>query len=209
MEADGLAGERAYMRIAGDTGNPRATAGDEERLIREFVSGGDPALFERIMQAHLPWLRRLLFAVFHGVREDMEDAEQEILIGIHNDIGRFRFESSFKTFFYRYARNKAVDLLRKTVRRKRREAALMRVDQAGGDGGGSPEEEFLRRERRANLANRLLELAAEEREILLMKDVEGFSIEEIAAVTGRKEGTIKSILHRTREKLFRMLEERG
>jgi len=193
------------MRIADKTEAARTRAGNEERLIRDFVSARDPALFEELMRAHLPWLRRLLFSVFHGAREDMEDAEQEILIGMYADVGLFRFESTFKTFFYRYARNKAIDLLRKSVRRKRKEAALMRDNASVG---GSPEEEYVKREQREDVASRLLSLTAEEREILLMKDVEGFSIEEIVSLTGRKEGTIKSILHRTREKLFNMLEER-
>jgi RNA polymerase sigma-70 factor (ECF subfamily) len=199
--ADGLAEERVYVGFAKMTGGP---ARDDERLIRDFIAGRDPVLFEELVRAHLPWLRRLLFAVFRGVREDMEDAEQEILIGIYSDVRRYRFESGFKTFFYRYARNKAIDLLRKSVRRNRKEAGPVPEETAGRE--RSPEEEYLRRERKEDVANRLLDLTGEEREILLMKDVEGFSIEEISAATGRKPGTVKSLLHRTREKFFRLLE---
>jgi RNA polymerase sigma-70 factor (ECF subfamily) len=63
----------------------------------------------------------------------------------------------------------------------------------------------LRQERQKDLWNSLSALSPEERVTLIMKDVEGFSIEEIAAVTGRKTGTVKSSLHRTREKLYRAL----
>ncbi len=203
MEADGLMEERAYAGTAGGAFPVGERDSVETKLIRHFVSTRDPALFEELMRAHLPLLRRLLFSVFNGAREDMEDAEQEILAGIYTDVGRYRFRSSFKTFFYRYARNKAIDLLRKATRLRRRETALL---QNAPRAVSSPEDEFLKRERRENVSKRLLELSREERDILLMKDVEGFSIAEISSVTGRKEGTIKSILHRTREKLFAMVE---
>ncbi|MBN2353232.1 MAG: RNA polymerase sigma factor [Spirochaetales bacterium] len=205
MEADELTEEQPCAGIAERAKSAGEHAIGEKQLIRELIAFRDPVLFERLLPAHLPWLRRLLYSVFNGAREDMEDAEQEILTGIYSDVGRYRFQSSFKTFFYRYARNKAIDLLRKTVRLRRREAALKgEIPLAVA----SPEEEFLKRDRREELSNRLLELAADERDILLMKDVEGFSIDEISAVTGRKAGTVKSILHRTREKLFALIEGR-
>jgi RNA polymerase sigma-70 factor (ECF subfamily) len=209
METDSLTGEGELVRmiskaaVNAESGTP---AGAEETLIRAFLKHRKPRLFEELMSAHLPWLRRLLFAIFNGVPEDLEDAEQEILIGIFQDLERFRFQSGFKTFFYRYARNKAIDLLRKTVRRRRRESELEQSGIAGE--ARSPEDEYLRQERREDLDQLLLELAQDEREILLMKDVEEFSIDEIAAVTGQKAGTIKSKLHRTREKLFNKMEGR-
>jgi len=215
METDSLTGERDLVGVIGKMPERSGAADDdiagaEENLIREFVVRREPRLFETIIRSHLPWLRRLLFAIFNGSREDMEDAEQEILIGICHDIAHFRFQSSFKTFFYRYARNKAIDLLRKAVRRRRHETRLERVGPVGHPGESpSPEETYLRREHHEDLARRLLELDREERTILLMKDVEGFSIDEIAAATGQKPGTIKSKLHRTRLKLFEKLKKEG
>jgi RNA polymerase sigma-70 factor (ECF subfamily) len=134
----------------------------------------------------------------------MEDARQEILLGICSDLGRFRFQSGFKTFFYRYARNKAVDLLRRTVRRHKRETGCPVVE--ADSSGNSPEEDYVKRETATRLADKLLELSPRDRELLLLKEVEGFSVEEINRLTGLKTGTVKSSLHRAREKLFRLME---
>ena len=61
-------------------------------------------------------MRRLLFGLFRGHREDMEDAEQEILLALYRSLSGFRFESGFKTYLYRFTRNKAIDIIRKKKR---------------------------------------------------------------------------------------------
>jgi RNA polymerase sigma-70 factor (ECF subfamily) len=206
--------ELASILKTGDTSVERAcvssfsesipAVNSEDRLIREFLATRDPLLFEELITAHIPWLRRMLFTIFNGNEADMQDAEQEILAGILTDLSRFRFRSSFKTFFYRYARNKAIDFLRTCIRMRKHEAPSLGNDHAGHN--DSPEEQYIRKEEKKDITAALLELTGEEREIVLMKDVEGFSIEEISAMTGVKSGTIKSRLSRTREKLFGILK---
>jgi RNA polymerase sigma-70 factor (ECF subfamily) len=176
----------------------------EEILIREFIATGDSHLFEELITPHLPLIRRLLYSIFNGNRADMEDAEQEILVGILRDVKRFKFKSRFKTFLYRYARNKAIDVLRKRIRIKKREVSGGTDPYIGRD--RTPEEQYLREEQKQGVLRALLSLGEEEREIVLMKDVEDLSVEEISGMTGLKEGTIKSRLSRTREKLYGLLE---
>lgn len=198
-----------YTQVALDVAkqSARATgAKAEEKLIRGFLATRDPRLFQMIVDKHLPWLRRLLFSIFNGNTADMEDALQEILCGILHDLRRYRFQSAFKTFFYRYAKNKAVDLLRRMRRGKIRETAVVHGD--GGVSRTTPEADFLRDETAQELKDALATLAKEDQTLLLMKDVEGFSFEEISAITGKKTGTLKSRLHRLRLKLFHMLERR-
>jgi RNA polymerase sigma-70 factor, ECF subfamily len=176
----------------------------ETELVREYLDTKSERAFTALVGPHLGWLRRLLYAIFNGQRHDMEDAEQEILLGFLSDIGRFRFQSGFKTFFYRYARNKAIDHLRRLVRRSKREnGPLPEMDHPTGI---SPEDAYLRQETLKSMAECLLLLDREDRTMLLMKEREGFSLEEIAAVNGMKIGTIKSRLHRAREKLFHLME---
>jgi RNA polymerase sigma-70 factor (ECF subfamily) len=154
-------------------------------------------------------VRRLLSTMFRGAAEDVEDAEQEILAGLYADLGRFRFQSSFRTYLYRFCRNKAIDLLRSKRREARRREAAFR-EAAGGNAATrdcfDPEEELSREERRREVGRALMLLREEERLLLLMKDCEGMPVEEIAVILGIPCGTVKSRLHRTREKLAAALE---
>ena len=165
----------------------------------------DRDAFVELVERHLPRIRRLLAALFNGSPEDMADAEQEILVGLWVDLDRFRFASSFRTFLYRYCRNKAIDLLRRESRHRRRigaarAAAAVAVPADPGDG-------LEREERRINVNRALGTLTPDERTLVVMKDVERMSIEELSAAMRLPAGTVKSRLHRAREKLARCLGE--
>ena len=158
-----------------------------------------------LAERHLPRIRRLLAALLNGSAEDMADAEQEILVGLWVGLDRFRFASSFRTFLYRFCRNKAIDLMRSEGRHRRRiEAARGAAATAAAADPG----DGLEREERARRVERALgTLAPDERMLVVMKDVEEMSIEDISAAMGLPAGTVKSRLHRVREKLARRLGE--
>ncbi|RPJ05105.1 MAG: RNA polymerase sigma factor [Spirochaetaceae bacterium] len=180
------------------------TDSPEDSLVRTFFNKPDPAIYEKIVMPHLPWLKRLLVTVFNGDRQEMEDALQEILLSFITDIKKFGFKSSFKTFFYSYSRNKAVDMLRKQVRMRKQ---TEKIHLCRGTDGVTPETELLRKEESLLVRNALAQLEADERIILVQKDVEGFSIEELSAMYGLPQGTVKSRLSRTREKLAKAMKE--
>ena len=147
-------------------------------------------------------VRRLLAGLLRGMREEIEDAEQEILLAVFRQLGRFRGQSSFRTYLYSLARNKALDFLRRGRRRKRRLELLRRQPAAESP---DPERELLESERTARLVAAFERLRPEDRQIVLMRDVEGFSMEEMSKVLGLPVGTVKSRLHRSRERLARIL----
>jgi len=178
---------------------------EDEVLVRRFVESADRGAFQALVERHLDGLRRLLFVLLRGCREDMEDAEQEILLALFLGLKRFRFQSSFKTYFTSLARNRAIDLLRKKKSRAGK-MALCRLESLKAE-GSQPEELFIRQARREALLGALLGLEERERLLVLMKEVEGLSIRSIAAALRIPEGTVKSRLHRCREKLGRMLPE--
>ena len=108
-------------------------AGDEasdEELARRFVATADHGTFVALVERHLPAVRRLLAGLFNGVAEDIEDAQQEILATLYVGMDRFRFQSSFRTYFYRLCRNTAIDMLRRKGRERRRVEAAAREAQA-------------------------------------------------------------------------------
>ncbi|MBN1412714.1 MAG: RNA polymerase sigma factor [Spirochaetales bacterium] len=177
----------------------------DDALIKRFVSEKHGESFEKLILRHLTGLRRLLYGILNGNREDMEDAEQEILTGLFLDLGKFRFQSSFKTYLYRYARNKACDIIRK---KKREERKILQFGRSKAPKHTEePLERILKQEEGNAMKKALFSLPEEERSLLIMKDVEKLSIEKIASIMNIAEGTVKSRLHRTREKIVNFLKE--
>ena len=89
---------------------PPAEEADFE-LVRRYLAGRDPRAFESLVRRHLPMLRRLLAGLMRGTREDLEDAEQEVLLAVAGGLAGFRFQSSLTTWLYSLARRRALDLL--------------------------------------------------------------------------------------------------
>jgi RNA polymerase sigma-70 factor (ECF subfamily) len=147
----------------------------------------------------------MLAVALHGSRDDIADAEQEVLVSLYTGLGRYRFGSSFPTFLYRLCRNKAVDLLRREARHRRTAAAAARA--AASAPVADPRERLEQDERRAAVRAALDRLGDEERLLVLLGDVESLTMAEIAAITGRPQGTVKSRLHRARARLARILAE--
>ncbi|WP_455381346.1 RNA polymerase sigma factor, partial [Salinispira pacifica] len=116
----------------------------DDQLVRLFLRGGGDRPFVELMERYLPKLRRLLFTLLPGDPEDREDVEQEILTSLYLDLHRFRFRSSFGTYFYRYSRNKAIDRIRKNLRERRKFALLSQAAETGPT--GSPEETVIQSE---------------------------------------------------------------
>ena len=166
---------------------------------------GDRDAFVELVERYLPRIRRLLAALFNGSVEDMADAEQEILVGLWTGLGRFRFASSFRTYLYRSCRNKAIDQLRREGRHRRRIEAVRR--EAATAALADPRDGLDREERRIVMRRALGSLPPEERMLVVMKDVEEMSVEEISAAMSLPAGTVKSRLHRVRARLARCLGE--
>lgn len=125
---------------------------------------------------HLKGMRRLLFTIFNGNIDDMEDTEQDILLKLYLKLHRFRFQSSFKTYLYSFVRNSSIDILRK----KKREPETVDIQNIHYySKTKNPEEKVLQNETRSELLNALSRLKKDERNLLIMKDVEDLSIKEI------------------------------
>jgi RNA polymerase sigma-70 factor (ECF subfamily) len=174
---------------------------EDQILIRRFLRSGDPRTFQELVERHLPSIRRLLYTLFNGQREEMEDAEQEIILSLFQGLKDFQFRSSFRTYFYRLARNRGIDCLRRKCTRERTLARL-KLGLWNNEPIG-PEQQVLHREEIETLLNVFQTLRSKDRQLILMKDVDGFSIEEIADILEIPAGTVKSRLHRAREKLLR------
>ena len=145
----------------------------------------------------------MLFTLFNGNREDMEDAEQEVLMTLYQSLPRYRGASSFKTYFYRLCRNRSIDILRKKTRQRR---VIVRFASGEIQKEEDPEEQVLDSERRSDVLKALLELDESSRLLLMLKDAEGLPIKEIGRIMNLPEGTVKSRLHRTRSRAAEILQ---
>jgi RNA polymerase sigma-70 factor, ECF subfamily len=140
-----------------------------------------------------------------GNREDARDLAQDIFIRLYRHLHTCTDSGRFFPWLMRMARNAGVDFLR---RRKARPPATdvpaERLDSIGG-GYGNPEEEWTAHVRRQLLQRALQELSTLSREIILLKDIQGMALDEIASILNIPLGTAKSRSNRARLELAEKL----
>ncbi len=209
MEASGRRGEEAPAvgsRLGGQ---------EEEQLVRR-AQAGDVAAYEQLLRAH----QQRVFAVVGRIlrrREDVEDVAQQVFVKAYFSLRRFDLRSAFGTWLYKIAVNECWDYLRKKrVRRLVYEADLSEEQirqldsvQKLASGAEKPREDASRRAEQRDLVERLLgELEEKDRLMLAMKEVEGFSVEEIGEVLGLNVNTVKVRLFRARRRLVEIYRKR-
>jgi len=179
--------------------------GDSELLLAH--AEGDPEAFAHLFRRH----RDRLWAVAlrtTGDREEAADALQEAMLSAHRNAGRFRGESAVTTWLHRIVVNACVDRLR-------RRAAHRTVPLPGQDNADDKERWHTGRHEPAAPASdhdtamvvrqALAQLPYEQRASLVLVDLEGYTVAEVAQMLGVAEGTIKSRCSRGRTRLATLL----
>jgi RNA polymerase sigma-70 factor (ECF subfamily) len=182
---------------------------DEDLQLVERTRAGDAAALERLMERHASSVYRLVCGITRNTA-DAEEVVQDVFLAVFRKIGRFEARSTVRTWIYRIAVNTALN----KRRGKRREvevpieeflpAFLPDGHRAGerdfllADWSDTPEEVFLAGAGRATLQRAIDELPDDYRAVLVMRDVEGLSNEEVAGVLGHTVSSVKSRLHRAR-----------
>ncbi len=147
-------------------------------------------------------------AVFGELRHEQDafDVSQEVFIRLWNAAGGFRCESTLKTWLYRMCKNCAYDYMRKHYKHKT--VSLTRESEEDEEStvtdvevGESAEDVVLRKERIETVRRAISELPAEQRDVIVLRELEGLSYTEIAETLGIGEGTVKSRISRGREAL--------
>lgn len=190
---------------------PQAETQFIERLKR-----GDATAFETLVNERSGEIFGLLYRLTENV-EEARDLTQETFLRAFQSIGHFRGESDLRTWIYRIAINQARNRWR-WWRRRRREATIsIDAPEIGGGRLGlvatlkantnrDPEQDALLSERERALKKALSSLKRVYREAVILRDIEGFAYEEIAATLDISVGTVKSRLARGRQELRRRLE---
>src|SRR3954468_9982240 len=185
---------------------------DEAALVRR-VQAGDELAFREIVERY----QSKVFSIIYGIlrnHNDAEDIAQQVFAKIYFSIGNFDFRSSLLTWIYKITVNECYDYLRKKRVRKlvyesdfsEEDALQMENSQTAMD-HVAPVDETL--ERQDLLVKLLSRVSEEDRTLMLLKEVEGHSVEELAQMTGMNENTIKVKLFRTRQKLLKAAQRLG
>lgn len=178
--------------------------------IRDFRAG-DHAAFEKVVRAFYPRVYRLCLRLL-GQAADAEDAAQEAFLRVHRAASRYRGNAALSTWIYRIAYNTCLDELRR--QRKARQARFDDGDvleatlAAIPDPGSGPEDIACTADELAVVRDILTELPFEYRAVLVLREIEQLSYDEIAAVLKCPVGTVRSRLARGRRLLAEKLRGR-
>jgi RNA polymerase sigma-70 factor (ECF subfamily) len=203
------AGEGAER--AGASGAPQA---DESRLIGRLVAR-DEAAFNTLVRTYEQRVFALIVRMI-GSRAEAEDLAQEVFVQVFKAIGSFRGESKLSTWIYRIAinltknRNKYLRV-RRTAQQEELEGVeergpIARSRHSSGVSIERPDELAAGRQLETMVQEAILAIEPSFRECLVLRDIEDLSYEEIGAITGLPEGTVKSRIHRARAQLKELVE---
>lgn len=209
--SDGVA-EIAFMTEKLGPGASRVTERKEAHLapLVERARAGDAAAFEQIMVLSERRVVSIAWGIL-GDREEARDAAQEVFLRAYKYLGTFKEEQNFSGWLYRITVNVCRDMARKRSRGGRVgfisyeaefEAGALEQVAAPDD----TEAQAIEAQERVIIARALSKLSEQERSVLVLRDMEGFSTEEVARILGKRAATVRSQIASGRTKLKRYCE---
>ena len=186
----------------------------ELRALILAAQAGDEQAFEQILTLIEVPVYRLAFSMLRH-KEDAEDVSQEVLIKLWRTLPDYRFECPLLLYVLKMTRNAALDFERRRSRRREHEVSLTvenedgeRVDREIADTSedNDPAKQLTRAERIAEVWRAIEALPPDQREIVILKDIQGLSYAQIADLLSIDEGTVGSRISRARKNLDKILK---
>ena len=191
------------MQHATVLGRPGRLSGEgtDVELVRR-CRAGDLGAFGELVSRHQDVAVRVAARI--AGPDESEDVAQDAFLRAFHRLDRFRGDGSFRAWLLQIVRNSALDAL---AARKRRPEPAGEPEPDGARGGGPPMpvDELDVRERRERLRAKLRLLPEPHRAVLVLRDLEGLSYDEIAVTTDTPLGSVKGRLHRARTELADLL----
>jgi RNA polymerase sigma-70 factor, ECF subfamily len=183
--------------------------GEAERALLARLRRGEPEAFETLVREHQDRVYDFCVRML-GDREEAQDLVQDIFVSVHQNLRKFREDAKLSTWLFRISKNQCLNRLKYLKRR-----GQGRTD-AYGDVGEkelsgaleatpTPDAMLDAARERARVQRAISQLEPDARMLVALRDIEGLSYEEIVDITELPEGTVKSRLHRAREKLADIL----
>jgi RNA polymerase sigma-70 factor (ECF subfamily) len=188
--------------------NPESPPDRDQDLVRAFQAG-DGAAFDKLVIKHKDRIFSLCYW-FLGDKEEANDSAQETFIKAYQSLRKFRFESALFTWLYRIAANTCKNRLKSVDYRQKKR--MVYVNNPGEtedrkpiteihDELCSPMKELEKKERMSLIQNAISSLPVDQRTVVVLRDIEGLSYEEVSNLIGLNLGTVKSKLSRARLQL--------
>ena len=183
-----------------------------ERKLIERIQRGDERAFALLVRTYQDRVFSLSVRML-GSREEAEDLAQEIFVAIHKNIASFRAEAQLSTWIYRVTRNRCLNRLKYLSRRSQGLSSPLetvpdrRLNELSGRAPLRPDHHLEGRQLQNVLEDCLTTIPEEQRMLLLLRDVDDLSYDEIAQIHELPVGTVKSRLHRARAALAKAVAE--
>lgn len=169
----------------------------EQELISKSKKG-DLLAFEILINKYSNQVFNILLRLL-GNREDAEDVSQETFVKVYKKLHTYKGKSHFYTWLYRIAINTGKDHLKKKKWEYPLEAFGKNQFSFSQEHSIGPETAVINKEKRELILRALMELNLDQRAIIILRDIQGFSYEEISGILGISIGTVKSRISRTRK----------
>jgi RNA polymerase sigma-70 factor (ECF subfamily) len=187
----------------------------EDRVLVEDFHAEDAGAFDKLVLKYQDMIFNLCYRLI-GDYDEAHDCAQETFIKVYRNLNRFKFKSSFSTWIYRIAVNTCKNYLTSSAIRMK--GKMIRIDNPHRSGDGmqridihdrssNPATLFERREKERDIQRAIESLPRNQRILVVLRDIEGRTYEEIVTITGLKSGTVKSKLSRARQNLRERLKE--
>jgi RNA polymerase sigma-70 factor, ECF subfamily len=192
--------------------NSTRSSKEDGEWVKAFQAG-DKTAFDALVLRHKDKLYNLCYW-FLGDRQEANDSAQDVFIKVFRSLKKFRFESTFSTWLYRIAANTCKNRLKSSYFRHQKKR--VRFDNPGETQDGqyaaeihdktpSPMVELEKKERMMLIQKAIASLPTDQSTVVVLRDIEGLSYEEVANITGLNFGTVKSRLSRARQQLRKKL----
>ena len=189
---------------------------EQDKAAVRAVQAGDEAAFRELFERY----HRRAFSIAFGVVKNQQDAldiVQEAFIKVHRHVHNFQGTSSFYTWLYRIVMNLSIDYIRRAKRARKfdyDDKVRRNAENVAGDGAilpsildSNPRRTVLRQELATAIQEALDELPEHHRAVILLREIEGLSYEEMAKILEVPRGTIMSRLFHARRKMQELLSD--
>jgi RNA polymerase sigma-70 factor (ECF subfamily) len=187
---------------------------EEEQALVHRCRRGDREAFARLMQLYQKQIYNYTYRML-GSEEEAEDLTQDVFVAAFRGMAGFRGEAKFSTWLYRIALNQTRNRIKYLSRRNFFARRSRRTEfgnsptpdylESVADTGPSPEQLTMTKDLALQVQDCLNQLGHRARQILVLRDVQGFSYEELSEMLSLNLGTVKSRLHRARTALQKCL----
>lgn len=182
---------------------------DDADLIKAFRAGNADS-FEILVNKYKDRVFNLCYR-FLGDYQEAEDASQDVFVKVYNALNKFRFRSSFYTWLYRITVNTCKNRINSLAFKKVKKNVRLENNEISGlteisDEGNNPAIQLEKNERIKMIQHAINTLPQGQKTMIILRDIEGLSYEEISDITGKRPGTVKSRLSRARLDLSKKLK---